>query len=264
MSSVFPDFDRFIGNLSVLSTVIRAQYLFRRHRETYRLRILAKRNRQKRATERDWQEKLRARMAAGDIEKTPDGKFLTTELEARARKLEEEREGRRAAQAIIDQRAANPVIANVHADLNAVFEAKRATAKAEQLAKCHAEFLSKLSSRSATQSAKDKEEAAAAIQARAANPLNAALSKEVKVAGEAASLRAETRDVIRRRGSSVLVANLNDSIKRPDNLQRLKSIVATQQSDADEEMARKLKRGSRRATYKPIEDGPIEEVRIEL
>jgi len=241
---------RFAQCAAVMATVVRAQYLFRANKRSYEMLQRAKRNKQKRMTELDMARKLQAKVAAAP--KTGDSKFSADELAERANKLAAEQEAARAARAVLSTRRENSALSAVHADLAAAHEKKRAAALEAQRAKSHAEMLAKISKLGDAPSEASEARRAAAdiVRQRVQDPLHSALSKDIKARGQEHALRAEAVQTIRQRQNSALIGALNAEIARPENAQRLRSVLDQAQIAQDQALQEKLK-NPRRATARP-------------
>lgn len=252
-----PDLQRFECSFSLLSTIIRAQYLFRSSRKAYQLKLKGKRNKQKRATERDWQLKLHTRLEERGIVVE---KFSSAELESRANALRNELQTKHEVKEVIQERGKNIQLQNLHAEVTTTYTEKLQAIRKAQMAKCQEQMMAKLASKSTNPQLL---EVASIIKSRSSDAQLSTLHKEVRAKGEEIMTRAEVRDQMRRRKSSIIVAELNEQIKQP-NLQRLRSVVENTKSLQEEEMMRKLKRGSQRSTApKPSDWNGGDEVRME-
>jgi hypothetical protein len=248
---VHVDIHQFAKSVSLMSAIIRAQYLFRANRRSYEMLQRAKRNKMKRQTERDMQAKLNAKFGAQAAITTADRKFNPNELVDRAAKLAADQEAARAARAVLSERRENPALSAVHADLAAQHEQKLAKARAAQLAKCQEAMMQKINGAhgAPSQEALARREAAEIVRQRVNDPAQSQLSKEVKAKGSEVALRSEARVVVRQRRSSVLIGALNSEIVKPHSL---KSVIDEAKDKQEQAMADKLAgKSGRRATFKP-------------
>jgi len=240
----------FAQSVSVMSTIIRAQYLFRANQRSYQMLQRAKRNKMKRNTELDMQKRLQAKLA-GAV-KTANSKFSAEELVDRAARLAAEQEAARAARAVVSHRRENSALSAVHADLAAQHERKRAEALRAQQEKSHAEMLAKIKQHAVapSEAVEARRAAAEVVRAKVQDPLQVALAKDIKSKGGEVSLRSEARQVLSRRRGSVLIGALNAEIERPElGVARLKAVKDQAQLEQDQQLQEKLK--NKRRTAKP-------------